>query len=55
MYLLFALACLCVDWHIPHLIPASIINNISTSVNNSKFPFVFLSMLAMLIQVQIGN
>ena len=55
MYLLFALAYLCVDWHIPPQIPASIINNTSTSVNNSKFTFVFLSTLAMLIRVQIGN
>ena len=41
MYLLFALAYLCIDWHIPLLIPASIINNISMSVINSKFSFVF--------------
>ena len=41
MYLLFALAYLYTDWHITPLIPASIINNISTSVNNSKFTFAF--------------
>ena len=37
MYLLFALAYLCVDWHIPPLIPASNINNISISVSSSNF------------------
>ena len=41
MYLLFASAYLYTDWHIPPLIPASIINNISTFVYNSKFTFVF--------------
>ena len=41
MYLLFALAYLCIDWLIPPLIPASIINNISMSANNSKFIFAF--------------
>ena len=37
MYLLFAFACLCIAWHIP----SSTINNISQSVNNSNFIFVF--------------
>ena len=41
MYLLFALAYLSIDWLIPPLIPASIINNISMSANNSKFIFAF--------------
>ena len=41
MYLLFALAYLCPYWHIPPLILASIINNISTSVKNPKFTFAF--------------
>ena len=42
MYLLFALACLCTDFHIPPLIQFSIINNIFISVNNSNFISVFL-------------
>ena len=42
MYLLFALACLCTDCHIPPLIQFSIINNIFISVNNSNFTSVFL-------------
>ena len=42
MYLLFALAYILIDWHIPPLSPDSIINNISTSVDNSKFTFVFV-------------
>ena len=42
MYLLFALACLCTDFHIPLLIQFSIINNIFISVNNSNFISVFL-------------
>ena len=41
IYLLFALVYLFIDWHIHPLIPASIINNISISVNNSKFANVF--------------
>ena len=41
MYLLFALACLCTDWHISPLIPSLIINSIFISVNNSNFTSVF--------------
>ena len=41
MYLLFALAYLCVDWHNPPLIPASIVNSIPKSVNEPKFAFAF--------------
>ena len=42
---------------VPPLIPFSIINNISTIVNNSIFTFVFFkkNKLVMLIQVQIRN
>ena len=39
--LTFALAYLCIDWHIPPLIPFSTINNISMSVNYSNFTPVF--------------
>ena len=55
MYLLFAFAYLCIEWHIPPLIPSSTINSISKSVNNSNFTIVFLDMLAMLILVMIRN
>ena len=41
IYLLFALAYLCIARHIPPLIPFSTINNISISVNNSNFTPVF--------------
>ena len=36
IYLLFALAYLCVAWQIPPLVLFSIINSISISVNNSN-------------------
>ena len=42
MYLLFASANLFTDLHILPLVPASIINNISMSVNNSKLIFAFI-------------
>ena len=42
MYLLFALAYLCIAWQIPSLIPFSTINSISVPVNNSNSTFVFL-------------
>ena len=41
MYLLFASAYLSVALHTPPLIPFSSIINISLSVNNSNFMFVF--------------
>ena len=41
MYLLFDLACLCIAWQIPPLVPISTINSISISVNNSNSTFVF--------------
>ena len=41
IYLLFALAYLCIAWQIPPLIPFSTINSTSISVNNSYFTFVF--------------
>ena len=39
----------------PSLIPSSTINNITQSVNNSNFTFIFLNMLAMIILVTIRN
>ena len=41
IYLLFALAHLCMTWQIPPLVPFSTINSISLSVNNSNSTFVF--------------
>ena len=41
IYLLFALAYLCVAWQIPPPVPFSIINSISISVNNSNYTSVF--------------
>ena len=43
MYLLFAVADLCVACDMPSLIPSSNINNISTSVNISSFTFVYFT------------
>ena len=48
IYLLFALAYLCIAWHIPPLVPFSTINNISISVNNSNLIPIFLNKHAML-------
>ena len=42
IYLLFALAYLCITLHIPPPIPFSAINNISIYANNSNFPPDFL-------------
>ena len=41
MYLLFAVAYLCIAWDIPPLIPASIISSMSVLVSNSSFTCVF--------------
>ena len=41
MYLLFALAYLCIAWQIQPLVPFSTINSMSISVNNSNSTFVF--------------
>ena len=41
MDFLFALACLCIAWHVLPLIPFSTTNNISISVNNSNFTPAF--------------
>ena len=41
MYLLFALADLCIALHIPPLDPSSNVSSISGSVNNSNFTPVF--------------
>ena len=41
IYLLLAFAYLLIKWHIPPLIPFSIINKISMSVNRSSSTLVF--------------
>ena len=41
MYLLLAAAYLCIGCEMPPRFPASYINNMPTSVNNSNFTFVF--------------
>ena len=41
MYLLLAFAYLCTTWSIPTLLHISTINNILTSVSNSKFQVFF--------------
>ena len=41
MYLLFALAYLCITCHIPPLVPFSTINSISISVNHCNSTSVF--------------